>query len=805
MSETSVINERYNMPVIALRGMTLFPNALFHFDIGRVKTIKALEQAMTDKQMVCLVTQREITCEDPQYKDLYHVGTLAKVRQVLRLSNDNVRVLVEGINRIELHSLVFTTPYLLGEVSNVPQISQNVVTKRDEALVRNAQELFFEYCDIASKRSGDITMNIMETNDMSYLADYIAQNTPLKFEDKQAILETIDPRRRVTKLVRILAREVDILALEIDIQTRVKDQMDKNQRDYYLREQAKIICEELGEAEDSVSESAAYVEKIAALKLDGDIHSKLTKEAQRLAKMQTSSPESALIRTYLDICLELPWNKYETENDDISKAAAVLERDHYGMEKVKERILELFAVRQLNRDGMKGQIICLVGPPGVGKTSIARSVAEAMGRSFARLSLGGVRDEADIRGHRKTYIGAMPGRIMNAVRQAGTKNCLILIDEIDKLGSDYKGDPSSALLEVLDTEQNTAFRDHFVELPFDLSDVLFITTANNAGTIPAPLLDRMELIELGSYTDEEKVEIVRRHLLPKQMKKHGLKASNMPVSDDIIRDIISMYTRESGVRTLERELSRLCRKAAKYIVDTGKKTVRITTDNLTSYLGTPRFKKEKTLRPAECGVVSGLAWTSVGGEMLEVEVLSMEGTGKTELTGNLGDVMKESVKAAISFIRSRSAHLGISSDYFSKHDLHLHFPEGAVPKDGPSAGITVATAIISAVTGREVPSDLAMTGEISLRGKVMAIGGLKEKSMAALRAGIHNVIIPVDNVPDLDDIDQIVRSKLTFTPVSHMDEIISMIFPASVELKETAAPVIMHTGEKVKSPTGIRQ
>ena len=797
------------VPTLALRGITVFPGALFHFDVGRQKSIRAMEYAMANGQRIFLVTQRDVAVDNPGQEDLYGMGTYCKVRQILKIPGDNIRVLVEGKQRALLHQITETEPFLSADIELLPEMVMERITKRDQAFLRNAQELFMEYSSLVPQMASDVIMNVMAGRDPGAMSDYIAQNVQMNFEQKQQLLEMQEPRRRMALLLRLLAQEVEILQLEQDIQDKVKAQMDKGQRDYYLREQIKAINEELGEAEDASQDVQEYMKKIDAKKLPDEVREKLVKEVKRLGKMQPTSPESGVSRTYLDVCLELPWTETRQENDDIKKARQILDEDHYGLEKVKERILEFFAVKNLT-GGVKGQILCLAGPPGVGKTSVARSIARCMGRDYARLSLGGVRDEAEIRGHRKTYIGSMPGRIITALRQAGSRNCLILVDEIDKLGSDYKGDPASALLEVFDTEQNVAFRDHFVELPFDLSDVLFITTANDKHAIPGPLLDRMEVIDLPGYTDVEKVQIARQHIIPKLLKKHGLRAQNFRVEEDALNMLISCYTREAGVRSMEREIAKLCRKTAKYMNETGKRSLRFTAANLPQYLGTPPFRPDQPLETPECGVVNGLAWTSAGGEMLEVEVSVVEGTGKVVLTGNLGDVMKESAQAAITYLRSRAAILDLPADFHTKKDIHIHFPEGAVPKDGPSAGITTATAVFSALTERSVPKTIAMTGEISLRGRVLAIGGLREKTMAAYRNHATTVIIPEENRKDLDDIDPLVREKLSFVLVSHMDQVLDTVFDlhhaASAPSKEDPVPAVIPQVKVGRtSRTSIRQ
>ena len=755
---------------------------------------------MSAGQKIFLVTQKEISTDDPLYDDLYLIGCLCNIRQIVKVPGDNVRVLVEGIQRARLLCLAEEEPCLRANIELIAPQTIEHVTKRDLAMLRQAQDLFLEYSVILPQTANDVVMHVIGCEDPSEISDYVAQNVQMKYQKKQELLEELDPRRRLRMFLKYMTEELELLQLEQTIQEQVKEQMDRGQREYYLREQMKAISDELGEGEDAMTEAQEYLAKIQKKQLPDEVTEKLSKEARRLAKMQTTAPESGVVRTYLDVCLELPWTETSKENDDIRKAKAILDADHYGMVKVKERILEFFAVKQLT-GGVKGQILCLAGPPGVGKTSVARSIAKAMGRNYARLSLGGVRDEAEIRGHRKTYIGAMPGRIINALKQAKTRNCLILIDEIDKLGSDYKGDPSSALLEVFDTEQNVAFRDHFVELPFDLSDVLFVTTANDLGSIPGPLLDRMEVIELGSYTDEEKLQIVKLHILPKQLKKHGLKGTNLRITDDGIRQLISCYTREAGVRELEREIAKLCRKTAKVMSEEGKKQLRFTKDNLQQYLGTPKFKKDVLEAMPECGLVNGLAWTSVGGELLQVEALALDGTGKLELTGNLGDVMKESARAAISYLRSRADQFGLPKDFYQKKDIHIHFPEGAVPKDGPSAGITTATAMISALTGRPVSKQIAMTGEITLRGRVLPIGGLREKTMAAYKNGVKTVIIPHENKPDLENIDQTVRSNLNFVCASHMDEVVTAVFGTAFLQQAEEAQTSLMTPLPVSSPS----
>lgn len=761
------------MPALALRGLTVFPNMLLHFDVGRESSIKALDEAMTSGQTIFLVAQRELAVENPQEGDLYAVGTISNVRQILRLPGDNVRVMVEGVSRGRLRQVVETTPYLSAEVEEIPAETSVKRSARTEALIRQTYELFETYIDLAPKMTPDILLSVLSSEDPGYIADYIAQNLPMRTGDKQAILEELRPVRRLEKLCQNLRREVEILELEQEMQGKVRDQLTRSQRDYVLREQLKVLQHELGEDQQGGDQELYdYRRQIEKAKLPVEVKEKLEKELRRLEKQPFGSAEATVLRNYLDTVLELPWGKKTKERVNVAAARKTLDADHFGLEKVKTRILEFLAVKQLAPQ-LKGQILCLVGPPGVGKTSIASSVAKAIHRNMARISLGGVHDEAEIRGHRKTYVGAMPGRIIAAIRQAGSCNPLLLLDEIDKLGNDQRGDPASALLEVLDGEQNATFRDHFLEVPFDLSDVLFITTANTLDTIPRPLLDRMEVIELTSYTDEEKLQIAKRHLLPKELKRHGLSRAQLKVSDDAIRSLIRGYTREAGVRVLERQLGALCRKAAMRVVSDGVKSVHITVENLETYLGIPRYHPDRLPRTEQVGVVNGLAWTSVGGEILEVEVGVVPGTGKIELTGNLGDVMKESAHAALTYIRSRAHQLGIDEEFYKTKDIHIHFPEGAVPKDGPSAGIAITTAMVSALTGIPVRRDLAMTGEVTLRGRVLPIGGLKEKTMAAYRNGIRTVLLPADNEKDLEEIDQTVRAGLRFVAVEQVDAVLA--------------------------------
>ena len=791
------------LPVLPLRGLNIFPNLLFHFDVGRKKSIKAIESAMANDSRIFLISQKKLKVEDPKEKDLYTVGTVAKVRQILKMPNDIIRVLIEGECRAKLKTTLEEEPYLVASVALHPEEKHEAETKKEFALLRKVQEAFSIYANVSGAVSEEMIISVLDAKDTGRLCDYICQNIHLPVESKQAVLEQFDITKRANKFIEIITEETDIIEIENRIQDKVKYGIDKHQREYYLKEQIKAINDELGEGEDTVTESLEYRKKIEALGLPKEHEEKLLKEASRLAKMYSNSPESGVIRNYLDTVLDIPWGKFTEENSDIKKARDILEKEHYGMEKVKERILEIFAVKAI-KGGITGQIICLAGPPGVGKTSIASSVAHAMGRNFARLSLGGVRDEAEIRGHRKTYIGAMPGRFVTALRQAKSSNCVVLVDEIDKLGNDYKGDPNSALLEVFDVEQNSEFRDHYVELPVDLSNVLFICTANDVGNIPRPLLDRMELIELGSYTDTEKYEIAVRHLIPKQLKKNGLNGRQFKLDKDALMKIIDGYTRESGVRVLERTLAKIMRKVAYHIVNGDYKSVKITTKNLKDYLGKEKYHDEKeNMKLTEVGVINGLAYTSVGGEMLQIEVNAIKGTGKFEVTGNLGDVMKESVKAAVTYIRSRASQLGIDEEFYKNTDIHVHFPEGATPKDGPSAGIGIASAIISALTNTPVSKQFAMTGEITIRGRVLPIGGLREKTMAAYRNGIKKILVPEENRGDIEELEDIVKENIEFIFIKHYDEAIPVLFPEKADKAEGNMNIIPENAQ-VKS-AAVRQ
>lgn len=783
--EKMTIQEGRVLPAMALRGLTVFPNMMVHFDVARELSLKALERAMDQGEDIFLVTQKALNVESPERSDLYDVGTIGSIRQLLRLPDNNIRVMVEGRCRARLVELVSSKPFLQANVEQTdlpPERGSD--SPRAEAVIRQNYELLGRYAELSERFSPEVMLNAFSSRDPGYIADYIAQNIPIRSEDKQSILDEFRPVPRLERMNQILAREIQVLSMERDLDGKIRDHMNQSQREYYLREQMKVIQSELGEGGED--ENLEYRVRIKAAKLPKEVEEKLEKELHRLEKQPYGSAEAAVSRNYLDVCLELPWTKKSKERLNVETARKILNADHYGLDKVKERILEFLAVKQLAPE-LRGQIICLYGPPGVGKTSVAASIARATNRKMARVSLGGIHDEAEIRGHRKTYIGAMPGRIIAAISRAGTANPLILLDEIDKLGSDQRSDPASALLEVLDSEQNSTFRDHFLELPFDLSDVMFITTANDLSTVPRPLLDRMEVIELSSYTDEEKVQIARRHLLPKQLKRHGLKASQFRITDDALRELIAGWTRESGVRQMERKLGELCRKGAMRLVsDETCKRFTVTAQELESLLGPRRYHPEKLERTPQVGIVNGLAWTSVGGELLEVEVNVMPGTGKVECTGNLGKVMEESCRSAVSYIRAHAQTLGVEQDFYQSKDIHIHFPEAATPKDGPSAGITITTAIVSALTNTPVRPGIAMTGEVTLRGRVLPIGGLKEKTMAAFRNGIHTVILPAENQPDLSEIDQTVGGGLRFVPVERVDQVLAeALEPVGTALSQT--------------------
>lgn len=772
MSNVNDIETRA-LPVLALRGLNIFPGMLLNFDVERPISVAALNSAMNDDQEIFLVTQKDIATDMPEERDLYRIGVVCRIRQMIRQPGSKLcKVMVEGVQKGAIVKITSDTPHFLGEIELIPNKIERGESAKKDALMRTCIGMFDEYLQLAGNLPPEMLLNIVVSRDPGYVADYIAHNLRIDYRDKQRLLEELRPLKRLEMLMNILSHEIEVMTIEQELNDATNEQMNRNQREYFLREQMKVIQQELGE-DDTFDDIGEYRRKIRALRLDNEIEEKLLKEVSHLAKQPFGSTEATVIRGYLDTCLELPWNTKTVETDDIELARKILDEDHFGLEKVKERVIEYLAVRKLAPKA-SGILLCLVGPPGTGKTSIAMSIARATNRNLVRISLGGVHDEAEIRGHRKTYVGSMPGRIIGGIKQAKSSNPLMVLDEVDKLGSDYRGDPSAALLEALDPEQNKTFRDNFLEVPYDLSDVFFITTANTTDTIPRALLDRMDIIELSSYTDEEKLCIAKNHLLPKQRKKHGLKAAQLKISDDAIREIISLYTRESGVRGLERQIGTICRKTAVAIANGERKSLSLRAGMLKPYLGAEKFKPEKHRNKDEIGLVHGLAWTSVGGEVLDVEVAVVDGSGKLELTGNLGNVMKESCQAAVTYIRSRAKALGIDEQFYKNKDIHIHFPEGAVPKDGPSAGITVCTAIVSALTGRAARRDIAMTGEISLRGRVLPIGGLKEKTMAALRNSINTVIIPTDNEPDLDEIDPTVKAALNFVLADSVDKVIDV-------------------------------
>ena len=762
-------DEMMELPMIPLRGLSVFPNMVLHFDIGREKSINALEKAMVMNQHIFLASQKDDNTDLPTPDDFYHIGTVGKIKQMLKLPGDSIRVLVEGVCRGEIEEVIFEVPYFKCRIRKIEEPVYPADDAEAEALMRTVLSNFDEYININRNLAPEIFATVVTIEDPGRMADMIASHLEIKLEDKQILLETLDPKERLEKLNSILTKEIEILNIEQDISSKVKSQINKNQREYYLREQMRAIQEELGVAEDVEDEVAGFMEKLDSLELEEKTRDKVEKEINRFSKMQPSSAEANVSRNYIETILSLPWNTESEDNIDLNKAEEILNEDHYGLDKVKERVLEYLAVMQLSR-GLKGPILCLVGPPGVGKTSIARSIARSIGREFVRMSLGGVRDEAEIRGHRRTYIGAIPGRIINAIKDSGTKNPVFLFDEVDKIGADYKGDPASALLEVLDPEQNKDFTDHYLEVPFDLSKVMFITTANTTSTIPRPLLDRMEVIEVSGYTEEDKLNIAERYLVPKQVKENGLTSRNISFTEKGLRTIINYYTRESGVRNLEREIGNLCRKVAKNVVCGETKKVSITGKKVEEMLGKKRFRFDIIKGEKEVGVTTGLAWTVVGGDTLFIETTAVPGSGKLVLTGQMGDVMQESAKAGVSYIRSVSRKLKIDEDFYKKYDLHIHIPEGAIPKDGPSAGVTMCTAIISTLTGIPARKDIAMTGEITLRGKVLPVGGIREKVMAAHRAGIRKVLLPKDNDVDIQDIPEVVRNDMEFVLLRNVDD-----------------------------------
>ncbi len=788
------------LPLLALRGICFFPEMTLTFEVERSQSVMALAAALRGNRHILVVAQRDMLEEYPTDGGLYDVGVVGALRQYIRAQDDSMRVVIHGLYRAKVLNVKLDGDYGVADAIQI-KCEEPPVTPGVEALNRSAISLFDEYTSLNDNPVPEAVITLGMRGDSGYIADYITQNSRFTYPQKQEILETTDPVGRLKKVCTFLQREIEVLIVEHEINEKLRESFTQGQKENILREQIHLIQSELGE--DDYSELEEYRNNILALHLAKDIEEKLLKEVNHLSKQPFNSAEATVIRNYLDAVLALPWRKSTRERLDIKAVRKVLDRDHYGLEKIKERIIEFLAVRKMAPD-IRGGILCLVGPPGVGKTSVAISIASAMNRKLARMSLGGIHDEAEIRGHRKTYVGAMPGRIMTAITQAGSKNPLLLLDEIDKLGSDYKGDPASALLEALDPEQNMSFRDNYLEIPFDLSEVMFVMTANTTDTIPRPLLDRMEVIELSSYTDEEKLQIAKNHLLPKQRKKHGLDSKKLKIGDDVLREIISGYTRESGVRQLERELAAICRKTDVMIVSEEVKSLTVTSSKLESLLGVRKYKPEKLAGKDRVGVVNGLAWTSVGGEILEVEVSCVEGSGKLELTGNLGDVMKESAQAAVSYIRSRSERLGIDSEFYKNRDIHIHFPEGAVPKDGPSAGITIAIAVISALTEKPVRRDLAMTGEITLTGRILPIGGLKEKTMAAFRYGVKTVIIPSENEPDLEEIDQSVRKSLNFITTSRLDDILNVALPLQDAVTDSEARTKRRAIKNDKAPV-IRQ
>ena len=763
------------MPAVALRGMVILPGMVAHFDVSRAKSIKAVEEAMMDEQKIFLVAQKDVEQENPDIEDLFKIGIIAEVKQVIKLQNNIVRILVEGKERAELSAFLENPDYLLAEIIRFDEeVDDGLPEEAKEAMLRSIQETFGKYVVVNPKMGKELQRQLSEITDLEKLMNQLANSLPVHFEEKQKILDAVSMTERYEVLMALLLKEIEIIAIKNDFQAKVKAHVDKNQKEYLLREQMKVIREELGE-DNTESDADHFMDALGKIKADKEVKEKIKKAIDRFKNISSSSSESAVARGYIETLLELPWNKTSRDNKDLKNAEQILNADHYGLEKVKERMLEFLAVRNLTSKG-ESPIICLVGPPGTGKTSIARSVAKALDKKYVRISLGGVRDEAEIRGHRRTYVGAMPGRIVNGLRSAGVKNPLMLLDEIDKMSSDYKGDTASALLEVLDAEQNKKFRDHYVEIPIDLSEVLFIATANSVQDIPRPLLDRMELIEVTSYTENEKLHIAKEHLLAKQMERNGIRPEQLAITDKAMAKIISGYTREAGVRNLERKLGEICRKAARPLYEGEKEKIKVTEQNLEKFLGKEKYSFDKKNDTDEVGIVRGLAWTSVGGDTLEIEVNIMPGKGEFQLTGQLGDVMKESAQAGISYIRSVSEEYHIPKKFFQENDIHIHIPEGAVPKDGPSAGITMATAMLSAITKTPVRADVAMTGEITLRGRVLPIGGLKEKTLAAKNAGIKTICVPKKNEKDIDEISPEIKKGLKIVFVEQMKDVLDVAF-----------------------------
>ncbi len=766
------------LPLIPLRGLSVFPYMVLHFDVGREKSIKALEEAMMRDQMIFLTTQRDVDIDLPEKEDFYEIGTICKVKQMLKLPGDAIRVLVEGVARGKVLEYLHEEPYFNVHVERYVEMKTDK-SREVEALMRGVVTAFETYVNVSNRISPDVLVSVTTINEPGRFADTVASHLVLKTDQKQAIIEAFDEKARLELIYQILLTEIEILEVEKEINEKVRGQINRLQKEYYLKEQMKAIKEELGEDYDYDEEIQEFQDKLSKLKMPADVKEKVMKEIDRMARMAPASAEGGVIRSYITWILDLPWNTETKDTLDIKKARKILEEDHYGLKDVKERVLEYLAIRQLTKS-MKGPIICLVGPPGVGKTSIARSIARSLNRKFVRMSLGGVRDEAEIRGHRRTYIGAIPGRVISAIKDAKSKNPVFLLDEIDKLTSDFRGDPASALLEVLDPEQNKEFKDHYLEIAFDLSKVMFVTTANSLSGIPRPLLDRMEVIEVAGYTELEKLQIAKRYLVTKQMKEHGIKDKQMQLPDDVISRIINNYTRESGVRELERKIAAVCRKAAMRLVEGKVTSIRVNRSNLDKFLGIPKYHHDEANKVDEVGIATGLAWTSVGGETLQIEVTPMKGSGKLVLTGQMGDVMKESARAGLSYIRAKADEFHIDEDFHKNIDIHIHIPEGAIPKDGPSAGITMATAMTSALTGLAVRHEVAMTGEITLRGRVLPIGGLKEKSLAGKRAGVTKILIPKENEKDLEDIPEEVKKAIEFVVVSSMDEVLDQALVGNV-------------------------